>query len=45
MTGLNTETRGMKKEEGFFITLHMQLQLNRFEFFVCIGLIIFLIYN
>ena len=45
MTGLNTETRGMKKEEGFFITLRMQLQLNRIEFFVCIGLIIFLIYN
>ena len=35
----------MKKEEGFFITLRMQLQLNWFDFFVCIGLIIFLIYN
>ena len=41
MTGLNTETRRMKKEEGFFITLRMQLQLNRFEFFLYMRLIIF----
>jgi len=41
MTGLNTETRRMKKEEGFFITLRMQLQLNWFEFFVYMRLIIF----
>ena len=35
------ETQGMKKEEEFFITLHMQLQLNRFEFFLYMRLIIF----
>ena len=28
MTGLNTETRRMEKEGGFFITLHVKLQLN-----------------
>lgn len=28
MTGLNTETRRMKKEGGYFITLHVKLQLN-----------------